>query len=497
MTPPQHIDPDAPARAEVAETHISVITMIGDRAYKLLKPIATGFLDHRAREDRREACRQETEANRRFAPDVYLGVLDVVDQDGQPLEHLIEMRRLPAHRALGTLLDQPGAEGRVREVGTAVAALHRDSPRSREIDRAGRPEVVRALWEDGLDELAAAAPGVVPGDEVERARALARTYLDGRGPLFTHRIALDRVRDGHGDLLADDIYLLDDGPRVLDCLAFDDRLRHGDVLLDVASLAMDLATRDRADLAQVLLDEWSSALDEEHPRSLRDHYMAYRAHVRSKVAAIRSAQGDAAAGDTARSLHAFATGMLDRAQVRLVLVGGAPGTGKSTVAAGLGHVTGAGVVRSDAVRKRLAGLDPEEAAPAPWREGHYTQEVTERVYAEMLRRAESLLEHGQDVVLDASWSAAPHREAARRLAERCGARIVELRCEVAPAVAAARIEERGRRGGDPSDATPDVAERLSAASDPWPSSIALPTDAAPAEVAADAARHVGVTRSLA
>jgi aminoglycoside phosphotransferase family enzyme len=48
------------------------------------------------------------------------------------------------------------------------------------------------------------------------------------------------VRDGHGDLLADDIFLLDDGARILDCLEFDPRLRYGDVLADVAFLAMDL-----------------------------------------------------------------------------------------------------------------------------------------------------------------------------------------------------------------------------------------------------------------
>ena len=69
--------------AELVETHISVIAMIGERAYKLLKPVTMAFLDHRRREDRLAACRRETEVNRRFAPDVYLGVLDVVDDDGR------------------------------------------------------------------------------------------------------------------------------------------------------------------------------------------------------------------------------------------------------------------------------------------------------------------------------------------------------------------------------------------------------------------------------
>jgi len=62
------------------------------------------------------------------------------------------------------------------------------------------------------------------------------------------------VRDGHGDLLAEDIFLLDDGLRVLDCIEFNDRLRHGDVLADVAFLAMDLERLGEPALAARFLD---------------------------------------------------------------------------------------------------------------------------------------------------------------------------------------------------------------------------------------------------
>ena len=104
-----------PAPAKLIETHISVIAMIGDRAYKLLKPVKMAFLDHRRREDRLDACRRETEVNRRFAPDVYLGVLDVVNDDGHARDHLIEMRRMPDSRRLSALLGgRRGARPRAR-----------------------------------------------------------------------------------------------------------------------------------------------------------------------------------------------------------------------------------------------------------------------------------------------------------------------------------------------------------------------------------------------
>ena len=75
---------------------------------------------------------------------------------------------------------------------------------------------------------------------VGSVQTLAERYLAGRSPLFDDRIRRGAIVDGHGDLLAEDIFCLADGPRVLDCIEFDDRLRHLDRLDDIACLAMDL-----------------------------------------------------------------------------------------------------------------------------------------------------------------------------------------------------------------------------------------------------------------
>ncbi|MGQ0432318.1 MAG: hypothetical protein ACT452_07920, partial [Microthrixaceae bacterium] len=124
MTPP----------AAVAETHISVVFFVGDRAYKLKKPVAPGFLDFSTRELREGACHREVELNRRLAPDVYLGVADVVGPDGAPCDHLVVMRRLPADRRLAALV-AAGADvdDHLRELARLVAAFHAAAPRSPEI----------------------------------------------------------------------------------------------------------------------------------------------------------------------------------------------------------------------------------------------------------------------------------------------------------------------------------------------------------------------------
>jgi aminoglycoside phosphotransferase family enzyme len=90
--------------------------------------------------------------------------------------------------------------------------------------------------------------------EIER---LAMRYLDGREPLLRQRQHLGMIRDGHGDLQADDLFMLDDGPRVLDCLEFAEQLRYGDVLNDVAFLAMDLSRLGAEQGARMFLDAYA------------------------------------------------------------------------------------------------------------------------------------------------------------------------------------------------------------------------------------------------
>ncbi|MGC2374219.1 MAG: hypothetical protein WA484_10130, partial [Solirubrobacteraceae bacterium] len=43
----------------VHETHASWVFVAGDRAYKVKKPLALGFLDYSTLKRRRDACREE------------------------------------------------------------------------------------------------------------------------------------------------------------------------------------------------------------------------------------------------------------------------------------------------------------------------------------------------------------------------------------------------------------------------------------------------------
>jgi uncharacterized protein len=476
ITMPRPADEHPPPRAAVVETHISTLFFVGDLAVKVKKPVRTGFLDFSTRLARRRACEREVTLNRRLSPDVYLGVADVRGPDRRVCEHMVVMRRMPEPSRLATLVRRGAPiEVHLRRIARKLAAFHAGADTSPRISRAGTARAVLANWGDNTKQMRRFAGSILEPARLEAVDAMARRYIAGRGPLFAARIAAGKVRDGHGDLLADDIFCLDDGPRILDCVEFDDALRHGDVIADVAFLAMDLERLGAPQHAQRLLRWYMEYTGESAPASLVDHYVAYRAQVRSKVACLAAEQGDVEAAAQAGRLLSLAAEHLMRARVRLVLVGGLPGSGKSTLSEGIAATRSWMLLRSDEIRKQLAGLDAHAEAAAPYGRGLYAPRWTAHTYREMLGRAERALRHGESVVLDASWTDARWRRAAARVAEATASDLVELECVASPSIVRQRLRDRALRGPRISDATPQVAERMAALAQPWPEAVQIDT----------------------
>lgn len=501
----------------VVETHGALIFLCGDEAHKVRKPIDLGFLDNRTVAARELQSRREVALNSRLAPDVYTGVLEVRGPDGEVIDHVVRMRRLPERQSLagivrsrqqragGTGATATGAtttgatttgatatvEG-VREVARQIARLHADSPHTPEIDAAGAPATVAGLWTESLDHLRLLSVGEDAPEIIDDIASLATAYLRGRGPLLESRIGGHRIVDGHGDLLAADVYLTDDGPRIIDCLEFDDRLRFGDAMLDIGFLAMDLDRLGARDLAVVVIEAYREASGDGAPTSLVHHYLAYRALVRAKVTAIRAAQGAGGGADArlALELASWAVDSLLRGRVRLVLVGGVSGSGKSTMARPLAQALGAELLRSDVVRQELrrarrtadGGADEDAVGGAEGgAEGgagggaSYSDAAVGAVYDELLERAAGLLAQGRTVVLDATWLEPRRRAEAETVAADAHAELVEISCTAPRDELARRIIGRAQVGTDPSEATVEVLDAQLADAAPWPEAIVVDT----------------------
>lgn len=461
---------------QVIETHTAYVFFVGDRVYKLKKSVDLGFLDHRSREARQQACEDEVRLNRRFAPDVYLDVLDIAGSDGEVQDHLVAMRRMPDSSRLSRCVERgEDLDDALRAIAHAVAGVHGASTPEPEHDRNANIDAVRGRWVDGFEQLGPLADQVPDPKRLDRCERLVLRYLAGRGPLFADRIARGKIRDGHGDLQAEDIFVLPDGPRILDCIEFGEEYRWGDVLADVAFLAMDLHRLGRPDLADQFL-RWHGELSADRwPASLAHHFIAYRAHIRAKVSILRHVQRGEPVGTKASDLLDLSLRHLEAGQVRLIVVGGLPGTGKSTLAAGIADRLGAVVLRTDEVRQRLEPEGPR-----------YGSAAVTATYRQMLSEAEDLLRLGESVVLDATWNDAALRTEARAVAASTSSLLGELQCTLPRDVAADRILQRMQVGTDPSDATPTVADTMAETFATWPEAVDVSTESDPESVVSTA-----------
>jgi predicted kinase len=131
-----------------------------------------------------------------------------------------------------------------------------------------------------------------------------------------------------------------------------------------------------------------------------------------------------------------------------LLIGGPPGTGKSSLARALSEQLGFEVVRSDFVRKQLAGAAPSGSVHG-FAQGIYTSDWTEQTYAECRRRAGQLLRQGRRVIVDASFHSNRHRRDFLQAADLACVPSALLVCQAAPQIVRARLDSRR---GDLSDA---------------------------------------------
>lgn len=459
-----HSYPESTGAVDYRETHISRVYLTDHFVYKLKKAVDLGFLDFSTLERRRFFCTEELHLNRRFAPETYLEVVELCDDGGvlrfggpgRPCDYAVKMRRLPDARMLDRLLDEedPGLPGEIERLARHLAPLLAACPPCRESAAGGYAAVLAGNCAENLRQTAPAIGTLLSAEAHRLMGELTGQGMARLAPLFAAREARGLVRDGHGDLHSRNI-CLSEPIVVYDCIEFAARFRIADVAAELAFLLMDLDYRGRRDLAARFLAAWQEADPDAELAELLPFCKSYRAWVRGKVEYLLSVgaavepQLREEAAERARRYFNLALGY--HLEPRLVLVGGLMGVGKSTFARALAEAAGGVVLRSDVVRKELAGLDPAAPSPAAFRQGLYDAAMTARTYAGLRERARRELAAGELVIVDASFM----READRRdflaLAAELGrpAGQIYLHCPVE--VTLERLDRRQAEGRDASD----------------------------------------------
>lgn len=456
-----------PRPVEMRETHASMVFLTETDVYKIKKPVDLGFLNYSTLHRRALMCRAEVDLNRRLAPGVYLGVGRItreadgglrLDGMGQPVEYVVHMRRLPDSAALGALLASGEAEAaELQRIGTVIGRFHTEA-------RPGPASYGPAtLFRNAHDNISAL--GENSSAVVKRLVAESRDYLarmESRlKPVLQSRVSEGRIRDGHGDLRAEHVYVLPE-VTIIDCIEFARRFRTSDTGLDFAFLAMDVAAQGYPDMVKPLVRAYEAAARDDVSRVL-PFFTWYRAMVRAKVADIL--EHDSGASEAARMAaslaarqHLFHAVRFARGDARphLIAVGGYSGSGKSTLARALAKVLGARVIGADETRKRLAGLGPGVHPESAIDSGIYAEEMNRRVYASMDESAGDALRRGRNVILDATFRRPADREMASAVAAHYGAVFTFVECVAPDEVIRERLRGRVTNPDPWSDATEAV-----------------------------------------
>ena len=267
------------------------------------------------------------------------------------------------------------------------------------------------------------------------------------------------MRRRHGDLHLGNIVLIERKPVLFDAIEFDPTIASIDVLYDLAFPIMDFIRYDRHAAANALLNGYLKTTSSDNLDALAAMplLMSLRAAIRANVLLARLDRNAGCKADVVQSAQTYfqlARRLIDPAAPTLVAVGGLSGTGKSVLAhalaPGILPQPGAIVLRTDVLRKQQFGVN--ETDPLP--EEAYQTEMKQKIYDLLVQHALRILSQSHSVVVDAVFARESERAAIRDAARRLNIRFVGLFLQTDLAT---RLNRVGRREGDASDATPEIA----------------------------------------
>lgn len=444
-----------------ASTHISEIFIGDTHVYKLKRAVKYPYLDFSTKDLRLKFCEAEVRLNRRTAPDLYLGVKPISCDDaggyhighaGRVVDWVVEMARFEQDQ----LFDRLGEAGKLNRhlmehLADNIATFHAHAQARQ--DGGGRAGIAMTI-EGNAKAFTENGRGRVDQGKVATLTEMQHAELAEISSLLENRRMSGCVRHCHGDMHLGNIYLRADGEPVLfDAIEFNEAFATIDVLYDLAFLLMDLDRRGLSTLATVVMNRYMDITGSAWGLIALPLFLSLRAAIRSHVACTQAASIDDEAVQQAKTAEAreyldMALEYLHVPEPRLIAVGGLSGSGKSRAARELachvgGH-PGARVVRSDVLRKRIAGVHPlDKLGP----EG-YSAQMTQKTYQAVFDEARTVLATGHSVIADCVFSKPEERAAIEAVAAEMEAPFIGLWLEADPKIMQSRVEARTHNASD-------------------------------------------------
>jgi uncharacterized protein len=372
--------------------------------------------------------------------------------DDAVIDWAVRMRRFDAD-GLWDRMAQRGAlkPSHIDALATQLVALHASANAAAAGGPWGSPAQVRAPVLDTLQALHSLLPDSTAQDALRRLGDWEASSFGQLEPVFAQRQQQGQVRECHGDLHLGNVTQIDGHTTLFDGLEFNAEYRFIDVMSELAFMVMDLQHHGRAELAHRLCNAYLERSGDYAAAVVLHYYMVHRALVRAKVLALRGVH-DAQAREAVQRYLAVAVQASAPPPPVLMVTHGLSGSGKTTLTQSLLEALGAIRVRADVERKRLLGLPPLTRTHGATTAALYSAESTQRTYAQLLSSAQTLLQAGYPVLLDATYLQRAQRDAARALAAQLRLPFVLLHFEVDAQTLRERVRQRHDRNDDASDA---------------------------------------------
>ncbi|AFY59651.1 bifunctional aminoglycoside phosphotransferase/ATP-binding protein [Synechococcus sp. PCC 6312] len=489
MLQPQFYPHPVQTPIRLLQTHISYVLLTGDYAYKVKKPADFGFLNFSTLERRHFFCQEELRLNQRLCPDLYLQVLGI-EQDpkmstqsagaygwsrgeGTICDYAIQMCQFDQAQLFSHLFAENALTPELMvQLGKQLAQFHGQAATSPDITNFGSPAAVQEIVENsyGLGQ------GFIGRSQTDAQYRETKAFTD---QFFLHhsdwlleRQAQGKIRECHGDIHLNNICLYHDLIQIFDCIEFNQEFRNIDVIYDAAFLVMDLQFRGRPDLANAFLNAYLEWSNDYRGAVLLPLYLSMRAYIRGNVNSL--ALNDPAIPDTdkvtiaqtAAAYYHQAWGYTQPQTGALYVMVGVSGSGKSTVARQLAQQTNGIHIRSDAVRKHLAGLalDQRGDQAGGFGTGIYTPEMTHKTYDCLLDLGIFLADQGATVILDAKYD---HQALRQTLISQARAKEIPLKFIYCTAPVEVLHDRLNQRQGDIADATTKILAAQMAVFEPF------------------------------
>ena len=448
---------------ELIQTHISYVFLTGDFVYKLKKAVNFGFLDFSTLDKRQHFAAEEVRLNQRGAGKLYLGVVPVTQSgdrfaiggDGTPVEYAVKMQQFPQDALLSEMFDNGTlTEDLIVTLAKELAQFHAQAESNDHIRTYGTVAAIRQAFDENYSQSTGYIDRAQTQAQWDMTKAYSDRIFDTQPLLFESRVKANKIRECHGDIHLRNIAYWNGEMLLFDCIEFNEPFRFVDTMYDLAFVCMDLDARGRSDYASLLRNKYLEITGDYEGAQVLPLYLSRQAYVRAKVTSFllddpgipESVKLESA--KTAADYYRQAYHYTQATHGQLIVMAGLSGSGKSTTASTIARSKSAIHLRSDAIRKHLAGIPVDQKGD----DAIYSADMTAKTYNRLLALGLLLASQGQTVILDAKYDRIALREPVLAQAKAAGIPVQFLHCEAPIAVLKARV---AARSGDIADA--DVA----------------------------------------